>query len=101
LTHPDVNSSTPKEWQFGYLRRFGIFHVDYDTLERTPKSSALFYRETIKAHGENIVTADCFEKTIERYMLKELRSAVTGHGYTPSHNINVVAHSQLAMVHLE
>jgi beta-glucosidase len=27
------------EWAFGYERRFGIVHVDFDTLKRTPKAS--------------------------------------------------------------
>ncbi|MEL6572931.1 MAG: GH1 family beta-glucosidase [Pseudomonadota bacterium] len=27
------------EWAFGYDKRFGIVHVDYDTQERTPKGS--------------------------------------------------------------
>jgi beta-glucosidase len=27
------------EWSFGYDKRFGIVHVDYDTQERTPKAS--------------------------------------------------------------
>lgn len=27
------------EWTLGYEKRFGIVHVDYDTLERTPKQS--------------------------------------------------------------
>ena len=27
------------EWALGYEKRFGIIHVDYDTLERTPKQS--------------------------------------------------------------
>ena len=27
------------EWAFGYSKRFGIIHVDYDTMERTPKQS--------------------------------------------------------------
>lgn len=27
------------EWAFGYEKRFGIVHVDYETLERTPKGS--------------------------------------------------------------
>ena len=29
------------EWAFGYEKRFGIVHVDFDTLERTPKASYL------------------------------------------------------------
>ncbi len=27
------------EWAFGYEKRFGLVHVDFDTLERTPKAS--------------------------------------------------------------
>ena len=33
------------EWAYGYSKRFGIVRVDYDTLERTPKVSALWYSE--------------------------------------------------------
>jgi beta-glucosidase len=38
------------EWQWGYLRRFGIVHVDYATQKRTLKDSALVYRDLIAAH---------------------------------------------------
>ena len=31
------------EWAYGYGKRFGIVRVDYDTLRRTPKDSALWY----------------------------------------------------------
>ncbi|HEX9338867.1 MAG TPA: family 1 glycosylhydrolase, partial [Pseudonocardiaceae bacterium] len=36
------------EWAYGYDKRFGIVRVDYETLERTPKQSALWYRDTIR-----------------------------------------------------
>ncbi|MBS2940393.1 beta-glucosidase [Nocardioides sp. J2M5] len=36
------------EWAFGYAKRFGLVHVDYDTLERTPKSSARWYAEVAR-----------------------------------------------------
>jgi beta-glucosidase len=36
------------EWASGYLKRFGIVHVDYDTLARTPKASADWYRDFLK-----------------------------------------------------
>lgn len=36
------------EWAEGYQKRFGITHVDYETLERTPKDSALWYSELAK-----------------------------------------------------
>lgn len=39
------------EWAFGYAKRFGLVWVDYETLERTPKDSALWYRDVIAAHG--------------------------------------------------
>lgn len=42
------------EWEYGYQRRFGICHVDFDTQVRTPKLSALWYNETIHANGKNI-----------------------------------------------
>jgi beta-glucosidase len=37
------------EWASGYQKRFGIVHVDYDTLARTPKDSALWYRDFLQA----------------------------------------------------
>ncbi len=36
------------EWSYGYAKRFGLVHVDYDTQARTPKQSALWYRDTIR-----------------------------------------------------
>jgi beta-glucosidase len=35
------------EWNSGYLKRFGIVHVDYATQQRIPKASALWYRDFI------------------------------------------------------
>ena len=37
------------EWAFGYERRFGITHVDYDTQARTLKNSALSLRAFLQA----------------------------------------------------
>jgi beta-glucosidase len=37
------------EWAEGYRKRFGIVHVDYETLQRTPKRSAVWYRSLVKA----------------------------------------------------
>ena len=36
------------EWASGYLKRFGIVHVDYQTLARTPKASADWYRSFLR-----------------------------------------------------
>jgi beta-glucosidase len=35
------------EWGYGYDRRFGIIHIDFKTLKRTMKQSALWYRDFI------------------------------------------------------
>lgn len=35
------------EWAFGYAERFGLVHVDFDTLERTPKVSYLALRDAM------------------------------------------------------
>ena len=37
------------EWAFGYAKRFGIVHVDFETLERTPKASAQWYAELTRS----------------------------------------------------
>lgn len=40
------------EWSLGFAKRFGLVHIDYATLERTPKASARYYSEVIRTHGE-------------------------------------------------
>ena len=37
------------EWTEGYTQRFGLVHVDYDTLARTPKRSFQWYADLIAA----------------------------------------------------
>jgi beta-glucosidase len=39
------------EWAYGYSKRFGVVHVDFETLQRTPKSSARWYAE-VAGSGE-------------------------------------------------
>jgi beta-glucosidase len=36
------------EWHFGYSRRFGLVHIDYETQARTAKDSAKWYAELIR-----------------------------------------------------
>ncbi len=37
------------EWHHGYGPRFGLFHVDFETLKRTPKLSAKWYQRLIES----------------------------------------------------
>jgi beta-glucosidase len=39
------------EWAWGYTRRFGVVRVDYDTQQRTPKSSAHAYAAIARDNG--------------------------------------------------
>jgi beta-glucosidase len=39
------------EWAAGYSQRFGLVHVDFDTLARTKKDSFHWYRDLIKAQS--------------------------------------------------
>jgi len=42
------------EWSLGFAKRFGIIHVDFETLKRTPKASSRFYAEVIRTNGGNL-----------------------------------------------
>ncbi len=39
------------EWAYGYGKRFGIVHVDYETQARTLKDSAHWYADVIRENG--------------------------------------------------
>jgi beta-glucosidase len=39
------------EWSQGYQPRFGLVHVDYSSLKRTPKRSYNWYREVVQNNG--------------------------------------------------
>jgi beta-glucosidase len=45
------------EWAEGFSQRFGLVHVDYDTLERTPKRSFRWYADLIAAQPGSGSTA--------------------------------------------
>lgn len=49
------------EWSLGYSKRFGIIHVDYETMERTLKDSAKYYSQIIKTNGGALTQEDPFE----------------------------------------
>jgi beta-glucosidase len=46
------------EWSLGYAKRFGLYHVDYETQLRTPKTSARFYAEVIRTRGAALNNSD-------------------------------------------
>ena len=39
------------EWAHGFSKRFGLVHVDFQTLARTPKASARYYASVIASGG--------------------------------------------------
>src|SRR5215213_5817151 len=39
------------EWALGYAQRFGLVHVDYETLERTVKDSGRYYARIARANA--------------------------------------------------
>ena len=39
------------EWAFGFTKRFGIVHTDFETLRRTPKASASMYAAIARANA--------------------------------------------------
>ncbi|MCL2765334.1 MAG: GH1 family beta-glucosidase [Treponema sp.] len=41
------------EWAYGYTKRFGIIHINFATMKRTPKDSAYFLRDVIAGFGDN------------------------------------------------
>jgi|CXWL01.1.fsa_nt_gi beta-glucosidase len=43
------------EWSHGFSKRFGLVHVDFATLSRTPKASAHFYRDVARSRGASLV----------------------------------------------
>ncbi len=45
------------EWSLGFAKRFGIVHVNFETLERTPKDSAHYYAKVIASHGAVLAEA--------------------------------------------
>lgn len=46
------------EWACGYTKRFGIVRVDYKTLQRTPKASALWFSQVARDRQLLIPQAD-------------------------------------------
>jgi beta-glucosidase len=39
------------EWMAGYGNRFGMVHVDFDSLKRTPKASADWFRAAARQNA--------------------------------------------------
>jgi beta-glucosidase len=42
------------EWAYGFSKRFGLVHMNYETLERTLKASAHFYSQVIATNGASL-----------------------------------------------
>lgn len=53
------------EWSLGYSKRFGIIHVDYETCNRTIKTSGRYYSKVIETNGEALDLQEPFIDTIK------------------------------------
>jgi beta-glucosidase len=45
------------EWAEAYKQRFGLIHVDFETLKRTPKESSKWYSEVIRSNGRSLAAS--------------------------------------------
>jgi len=53
------------EWIKGFKPRFGLYHIDYETLKRTARPSAHLYRTVIAAHqGSGSPQVEALEKSM-------------------------------------
>jgi beta-glucosidase len=57
------------EWRSGYTLQFGLHHVDYDTLKRTPRLSAAWYRQFIANHTLKILST-------QKWLRKQMKMAL-------------------------
>ncbi|XP_052201373.1 beta-glucosidase 46 [Diospyros lotus] len=56
------------EWICGYTIRFGLHHVDYATLKRSPRLSATWYKHFISSHkAKTYLSAQNLSKKPNRY----------------------------------
>ncbi|KAJ8446591.1 hypothetical protein Cgig2_019744 [Carnegiea gigantea] len=53
------------EWLEGYTKRFGLYHVDYATLKRSPKSSVSWYKEFIAKHRKQTILTEGENRSID------------------------------------
>ena len=61
------------EWKYGFSVRFGLHHVDYATLKRTPKLSASWYKRFIQNYiAHNIVSKEDEEKRNNQFNLRPI-----------------------------
>ncbi|XP_057723018.1 beta-glucosidase 46-like [Arachis stenosperma] len=49
------------EWKYGQSVRFGLYHVDYETLKRTPRSSATWYKNFIANHKTQSIVPGSYD----------------------------------------
>ena len=47
------------EWAEGFAPRFGLVHVDFATMRRTPKHGAAFYARLCQTHTFTLAAAEC------------------------------------------
>ena len=59
FARPLASRATASRGEAEHLADFGLVHVDFATQRRTPKRSALFYREIIRTRGAALEPTVC------------------------------------------
>ncbi len=78
------------EWGQGFRQRYGLVHVDYQTLNRTLKDSAFTYQEIISTHGESLRKFIHTEEEPVPYVVKETQRYIESN-ISENFNIKTIA----------
>jgi len=69
------------EWGFGFTKRFGVVHVDFETQRRTVKDSGRWFSNTIRENGFSI--ADSAETMIDSHQPIRIHQPLIDSGNIP------------------
>ncbi|KAG5177022.1 beta-glucosidase, family GH1 [Tribonema minus] len=86
------------EWSLGYSKRFGIVHVDYDTLARTPKASAHWFARVTAHNAVHIRDGAKFTDAATRHCVAKAVAAAAAIAAAPfaMPSISAAASTRLA-----
>ncbi|XP_054777312.1 beta-glucosidase 46-like [Prosopis cineraria] len=72
------------QWEYGYTRRFGLYHIDFSTLKRTQKLSASWYKQFITKYKREAFRPEHDREEGNRY--KQFRTSAKVKSFVPKPN---------------